>query len=305
MQGGSALLMTTKPCFKLEIFLPAEMDKSNSSEKSPPEFAQPLSQLFHADSPAGRWVHKNSSVLSRTYGQWSEAYGGRGGFGASTAQFLAVWLYTQFNNNPSMQEAINDEVKNPRSSWIQAMLKDYWSCSWTGLGQRPSGADLVSQFYGGLLYFNSEEQVAKKRVWPWEQLDIYLVSTGSKLATHQHLMDLQPKSFDDLKVIFSKAEQAFDLKNSLIWLEEVQKFSNKLQSMGLTSEKSVELIRILNQSGLFLVAKACGAMGADVIFCVIDKKNRSPAEQCLTSLGLLFWRNLSDLSEGTFVEARI
>ncbi len=305
MQGGSALLMTTNPYFKLEIFLPSQADESKPSEQSLPEFAQPLSQLFHADSPAGRWIQNNRSELGRTYGQWSEAYGGRGGFGASTAQFLAVWLWTQFKSDPSLQEAIRREVKSPRSPWIQALLKDYWSCSWTGLGQRPSGADLVSQLYGGLLIFNSEEQSAKRLTWPWVHLDIYLISTGSKLPTHQHLMDLQTKSFDDLKVIFLKAQQAFNQKHSLNWSEEVLQFSNKLESMGLTSEKSIELIRMLNQSGLFLVSKACGAMGADVIFCVVDKKNRSLAEEHLTSLGLLFWRNLSDLSEGTFVEARI
>lgn len=68
LQGESALILTTKPCFELD---------GTKADKHP----------FHQDSPAGRLLQNKDFR-----GTWKDPYLGLGGLGASSAEFLACYL---------------------------------------------------------------------------------------------------------------------------------------------------------------------------------------------------------------------
>jgi len=68
LQGESALILTTKPCFELDC---------TKADKHP----------FHQDSPAGRLLQNRDFC-----GTWKDPYFSLGGLGASSAEFLACYL---------------------------------------------------------------------------------------------------------------------------------------------------------------------------------------------------------------------
>lgn len=68
LQGESALILTTKPCFELDC---------TGVDTHP----------FHKDSPAGRLLQNKNC-----WGTWKDPYAGLGGLGASSAEFLACYL---------------------------------------------------------------------------------------------------------------------------------------------------------------------------------------------------------------------
>lgn len=68
LAGESAILLTTQPCFELEI----------STSHAP---------CFHKDSPAGRLLEGQNLSFS-----WKDPYQGAGGMGASSAQFLGCFM---------------------------------------------------------------------------------------------------------------------------------------------------------------------------------------------------------------------
>src|SRR5262245_43666850 len=70
--GSSAIVLTTSPCFELSLVNSATI------------------QNIHSDSPAGRWW--TSQRMTEQGLIWYDPYQEKGGLGASSAQFLAVYL---------------------------------------------------------------------------------------------------------------------------------------------------------------------------------------------------------------------
>ena len=77
LDEGVGLLCCTKPQFKLIV----KKDFSG-------EFLG-----VHPDSPAGLWVRQNQWILKDFHLEFRDPHLGRGGFGASTAQFLLVYIF--------------------------------------------------------------------------------------------------------------------------------------------------------------------------------------------------------------------
>jgi mevalonate kinase len=314
LQGGAALIMTTAPNFELQIYDLAS--KSMNSQPVNSQFMNSQSQnfdsVFHPKSPAGKWIQKNPNDFKNHKLVWNEAYEGRGGFGASTAQFLAVWLWSKARklapgieelklSKVHLQNLILNWKKQSPKEFNAEILNDYWDCSWSGEGTRPSGADLIAQFHGGIVYFDSLEQTTSKAQWPWPEADVFLISTGFKLPTHEHLTDLKDQNFEILQTVFEKSKSSFlkaDLKS---FSDQVNEYVKILDSMDLSFQPSRDLQSKLLRTDLFQLVKGCGAMGVDVLFAVADHKNKNKIEELLKSEGLTYWRTLDDLSEGAQV----
>jgi mevalonate kinase len=235
---ASAFLLTTAPCFELTL----------TTQKKP--------SGIHPESPAGLWwQHQNlgQSLL------WSDPYAGRGGLGASSAQFLASYLASCFVNN-TMPD-------------LKQMLKAYYESSWAGKGLRPSGYDVIAQSQHGCVYINLQHNIMKSYDWPFHDLSFFLIHTGVKLATHHHLQDTAlPDQINYLSLLVDEAKQAFEHTDSQRLIRTINSYHQKLAELNLVAEHSLKLISEFKKDPEILAIKGCGALGADVLLLITSTR---------------------------------
>ncbi len=215
---------------------------------------------FHEKSPAGRLRQK----LKHTDVGFSvlDPHDGRGGFGRSTAEYLAVYLYdTQVNQGGGDQSL---SILNN----LQDFVPQYQG--YAGGEYKPSGADLVAQVCGGLCWYDGMNFVAEKLAWPFPGYDIFIFHTGKKLATHEHLKDLKSKDLRSLIPILLAARTSFDQQNLKVFCESLNYYYDILDEMGLSNKTVKESVNQLRQHPAVLAAKGCGAMGMDTVIIVAE-----------------------------------
>ncbi|AWN74821.1 hypothetical protein LEAN103870_15355 [Legionella anisa] len=233
---ASALLLMTAPCFELTL---------TTQEK--------LAGI-HPESPAGLWW------LQQNLGQgllWHDPYAGRGGLGASSAQFLASYLAGCF---------INDTAPD-----LNKMLGAYYESSWYGKGLRPSGYDVIAQSQQGCVYINKQQKKIKSYDWPFQDLSFFLIHTGVKLATHHHLQDSTlplPDQIDYLSFLVDEAKQAFEQNDSKKLITVINSYHQKLTELNLVAEHSLKFISEFKKYPEIVAIKGCGALGADVLLLI-------------------------------------
>ena len=139
---------------------------------------------IHPDSPAGRLLSfaKGQGISFEQSIEFSDPYGGKGGFGASTAQFVTVYCLLA-------------EKAGLKRGW-----KNVWELYREVLKSErvpPSGADLVAQCQGGTSLFSF---AGSPEMPVWEGLSLadsnLLVfsatdQSGRKVPTHDHLKSLE------------------------------------------------------------------------------------------------------------------
>ncbi|KTD72808.1 hypothetical protein [Legionella tucsonensis] len=231
---ASALLLITAPCFELTL---------TTQEK--------LAEI-HPESPAGLWWLQQNSKQGLL---WHDPYAGRGGLGASSAQFLASYLAGCFINNTTPD--------------LNKMLSAYYESSWFGKGLRPSGYDIIAQSQQGCVYINKQQKMIKSYIWPFQDLSFFLIHTGMKLATHHHLLDSTlPDQIDYLSFLVDEAKQAFEQIDSQKLITAINSYHQKLTELNLVAEHSLKFISEFKKYPEILAIKGCGALGADVLLLV-------------------------------------
>lgn len=246
LHGGPTLVALTQPKFEM------------IAKKGTGQFG-----AIHADSPAGKFIASYRDYFMQFDLEFKDPYQGKGGFGASTAQFLAVyslWLYKEVHHHD--MEKLFD---------IKHLLETYNKVAWNGQGFAPSGADLVGQLKGSLTFFEKKSGLLSVASWPFADLEFYLVHTGNKVATHEHLRSLQAFDSAGLEASFTMAKTSFELANSEQFLEAVNQYAANLQALGFTCEPTLELLNEIRKLPGIKAVKGCGALGADVLFAVIAK----------------------------------
>ncbi|MGL5741831.1 MAG: hypothetical protein ACRCXC_04425 [Legionella sp.] len=238
--GASAIVLTTSPCFELTLSPPAGLTG------------------IHPDSPAGRWwqqqLHAHKEGLT-----WHDPYAGRGGLGASSAQFLGSYLARCFL-----------EHKTP---YLNHMLDAYYQSSWMGKGLKPSGYDVIAQAQQGCVYINKQKELIKSYAWPFEDVSFFLIHTGVKLATHHHLQDTSmPDRLDFLSSLVDEAEHAFEKVDSKKLIAVINAYNQELTHLNLVAEHSLALINQFKEYPKLLAIKGCGALGADVLLLITSSK---------------------------------
>ncbi|WP_413570290.1 hypothetical protein ACLWBD_07165 [Bdellovibrio sp. HCB117] len=249
LQEGPTLVLLSQPCFELE----AHKGSGNLGS-------------IHPESPAGLFIRKHQDYFSQFDLGFKDPYAGKGGFGASTAQFLgvyALWLY---------KEAPQQDMEKLLD--FKHLLEAYYEVAWNGEGQRPSGADLVGQLKGALTFFEKRKGLISVKSWPFEDLELHLLHTGNKVATHEHLKNL--KSFDasSLEKSFAMIRESFDTQDSSIFVSGINAYADSLKSLGFTCNETLSLLNDIKQISGVVAAKGCGALGADVVL-VVTRKNES------------------------------
>jgi mevalonate kinase len=229
---ASALILTTAPCFELTT--------------------TPQEQLsgIHPESPAGIWWQEQN--CSKNGLSWYDPYSGRGGLGASSAQFLASYLAS------CAIKSIEPEL-NP-------MLSAYYNSSWTGKGLKPSGYDVIAQSQQGCVYINKQKKIVTSFNWPFHNLSFFLIHTGIKIATHHHLQDAKlPAHIDYLSSLVDEAKYAFEKLDAQKFITSINNYHKKLTELNLVAEHSLKLIQQFKDYPEILAIKGCGALGADVL----------------------------------------
>lgn len=244
--GGPSLVLTTNPSF--EIFF-----RQGTGDHP-----------FHPESPAGLFIKSQPLFFQH----WDIGFGDpykSGGFGASTAQFIAVNLFFKFESTFAADKSFFLKAED-----ILAVWDDYQKL-FESQNNRPSGADLVAQMGGGLVEFTGRELNVLE--WPFGDKDILLFKTNNKIPTHEHLKNWSADKdlVAHLKAISRKGSQALKTSSWDGWQQAQKEFSSALEAANLIHPDTQLLLDQISQIQGVLGARGCGALGADVIAVTIDK----------------------------------
>lgn len=263
--GAPAMVVTTSPCFEVSL--------SN----------HPECHGIHPASPAGRWWAMRGHVQFGL--TWHDPYGGRGGLGASSAQFMGAYLASHHLNNEPLDS----------SDLFDAYLK----CAWQGEGMPPSGYDLIAQSLSGCVYIDKQQSAYQVFSWPFKDVAFLLLHTGQKLATHDHLKTMsfsEPKT--DLIALVQQAKNAFDTADAQGFINAINAYHAALTSMNLVAKHSQQYIASFKTNNDVLAVKGCGAMGADVLLLLVPQEKKERVQHQLSMEGWSVMATSADIYNG-------
>lgn len=216
-----------------------------------------FNETIHPESPAGMWYQKIQNHVGRVTLLLEDPFAGQGGFGASTAQFIALWLYAKALEKKTSLEMTPQLAID---CW-----RDYQSLF--GNSGRPSGADLINQMCGGVTAWNPQTNEVQKWKWPFADLQLHLFKTSHKVKTHEHLkqMDWSRIPREDLTEAIHSALKSFTEGNSHHFLRESAKYTETLLRAGLQAPEALALMNDISRDPNVLSVRGCGALGLDVM----------------------------------------
>lgn len=235
IEGHAALLLTTTPCFELEVTHQAGMDG------------------IHPDSPAGQlW---QAAKINEKGLQWRDPYQGKGGLGASSAQFIGCYKAIS---------ALENKTED-----LRELLELYDRYAFNGQGLKPSGYDIIAQYQHGCVYIDKKNDELDLFNWPFKEIGFLLAHTGKKLATHEHLQQSSlPKNLQRLAQLSQLAKKALLHTDSQQLLDAINQYHQQLLESNLVAEHSKTLINDLKNNSNILAIKGCGALGADILLII-------------------------------------
>lgn len=246
LAGLPALVAACGPRFKLTV--------GGSAERFAPE------------SPVGRlleWAGAPSLAMS-----FEDPHAGAGGFGASTAQFALAYFAL------ADARGWSDETRRWENVW-----KLYRELT----GQRPSGADLVSQWRGGVSIFDARERKAAD-VWPlfdWSGLLVFSAAhlPGRKIATHEHLATLAGGVGEGsalaarLEAIVAEGMRAIGDGSAPAFGRALESYADALAEAGLESEGARDDRQALSRLPGVLGCKGAGAGLSDAVIVLMQARS--------------------------------
>ncbi len=276
LSGGPTLVFASEPRFQMKV-------KPGTGQV----------EGIHPDSPAGLYI-KKSDYFQKFDLSFVEAYDGRGGFGASTAQFLAAYALNTWRDSAWLEPQQLIDYK--------FLLDCYFQVAWNGQGQRPSGADVIGQLKGSLTLFEKSLGRVSQLSWSFDDLDFVLVHTGNKVATHEHLKTLKPFENSFLRTAFSEIHRGLESGTSEVFVKGVNHYADALAQLQFTCAPSLDLLKKIKKIPGVVATKGCGALGADVLFVVAKKDAMSGVKAALAALNLNMQIDRSAMSHGLDVQ---
>lgn len=285
LAGCPALILNTKPRFELHVTEQASFSMQN----------------IEPQSPAGRFIQDNLASFQNYHLNFIDPHNKQGGFGASSAQFLLAYslyyaLQNQALNSSSLAQhfsTLNNPAKIQRSpfnldEFAIDLLTAYQQYAWNGVGISPSGADVISQLYGGITWLDKMNKKVCNITWPFPDLTIVLIRTGVKIATHEHLQQLSKIPQQSLASILNTAYQALIHTAEKTFLQTINNYSKTLQAHHLVANSTVKLLEVIISLPYVLAAKGCGALGADVILAITKSSDVASFQKWLSNEKLLY-----------------
>lgn len=268
LDGGLALLAQTSPRFEMSV-APGAGTGARARAGIP------------ANSPADRLLRRRGESLAAFDIEFRDPHAGAGGWGASTAQYLLTFA--------ALKGAEIDE---------RELLEEYRIDAWDGRGRPPSGADLVGQSRGGFTFFDRSKGTIATEPWPFADVDGFVIRTGEKLATHEHLAKLGAVDTSAMAAVMADVRASWEGANADGFAEAIREYGRVLQSQRLVAEPTLSLLHDLLWLDGVKAAKGCGAMGADVVFAVVAGSARRNFENWLADQGRQGFRLADRVSGG-------
>lgn len=268
LEGAPAVLLNTKPRFSFSI---TEGKGKND---------------FHPESPAGQWLNRHPEILESFSIEYQDPYEGKGGFGFSSAQFNLVYL---------LKETL--EGKTFEGSDLLKMWEAYRSLNFKN--QKPSGADVISQWLGGVCLFSFDPFETHSIRWPFPELDFFLIRTEIKLNTWEHLSSIKKENFTRLSLIVKKAIACMDQSDKEGFISALNEYTVELQKQGLVHQNTESFLDKMRGIKKVMTAKGCGAMGAEVVVVFFDPKDREEVRVSLKETNII--ANSNNLDSGVKV----
>ena len=273
LEGGPALILNTLPRFEFTL------QKTGRTQID----------IFHPKSPAGLWIRERAPLLEGWELSFLDPHKGRGGLGASSAQFLLSHCATTFLQISAAKAREGFDLK--------ALWNDY-----VVLAKSASGYDVLSQAVGQVAHVETNNWIVQGLSWPFANLHFVIVRTGSKTPTHQHLNEVKSEQYKGLADISREACQAFENKNEDQFIELSKNYTRALIERGLQSQKTLDCVADLEKALPLKLARGCGAMGADTLLIVFEQEYREKVIEVLKVKALEIVGESQDLAVGLETE---
>jgi mevalonate kinase len=271
LAGAPALILNTQPRFEL------------SARKVGLVSDQGLHGI-HSESPAGLWLRQREPLLEGWSLEFKDPHAGRGGFGASGAQFLLVHAFT------TLLQSGYDSAR--------FVAEDVWNDYQVLTKGSGSGADVLAQLAGSVARVELSPPSAEGEEWPYPEIGFVILRTGRKLATHDHLKSLDRAKLAPLKSLAEKAFETFDTEPSETFLSHVSRYAKALRELEVQSPSTIKMLIPFEEQEWCLVAKGCGAFGEDTALVFYPREARREVMQFCAQQGAEVAATESDLSSG-------
>ncbi len=212
-----------------------------------------------------------------------------GGFGKSTAEYLSVLI-------PALE---NRKSKTSLQESFPEIRKNYITDSEIS-GARVSGLDLAIQYFGSVTHFDSKLNKYKSTGWNFPTLEFFLIETGIKVKTHEHIQTLDLKKINHFPSVSDPLVDLYFKNNSDDFVRGLNEWTQFLISENLVHANSMDLRSKLLTNAEILSAKPCGAMGADVMLVLCHLEKASVVKHKISELGLSIKATSKDLAAGIF-----
>jgi hypothetical protein len=241
---------------------------SSSGATSGPSSA---TDAFHPASPAGRltkWAQERGIAVPRL--RFDDPHAGAGGFGASTAQFALLYLHIARESGAKL--GLKASALDARALYRELMRDEKL---------RPSGADLVAQWSGGVTGYDPATGAISDHYgdFDWRQLLIFSATgvAGRKTATHEHLERMAGRGFPSAQdeplmtqlgsIVRDVTGHPGDLARMGLAFG---RYADALHEAGLEIEATFEDRRALARIPGVLGAKGAGALQSDALLVLLD-----------------------------------
>jgi len=244
LRGGPAIVATTTPYFSATT---AGIESG-------------VAPSFHPESPAGRL----QSTIQSSAITFEDPYSGQGGFGASTAQFALSFALSQGKI---------DSWEKPYQIYRELTA---------GEAMPPSGADLIAQWCGGVVFWCPRQHELRKMssLFPWRNLLVFSAThqAGRKVVTHEHLDKIKQSGIlaenspflRNLESLTKQGGDAIESNQSRHFATVLNAYGDQLAQQGLELKQTSHDRDAFRAIRGVLAAKGAGAMQADSILVYVE-----------------------------------
>lgn len=343
LNGGNSLIVSTKPGFQVFFVEKPSLNSNLDGQSLINQLCKihGLNESFfdknflkNNQSPAEIFYQKNLKKFHAWDIYFYDGYDKKGGFGASTAQFLALFLFELLINNEFI--SVKNEMKNKLVSVaegtsnqsnldldllsnidLKELLFQYWDCQnnaesirteiESDLGKLfllPSGNDLLAQKFPGFNFIGkdlspnkfSELKIEQQNAkWPFADLGFFLAWTGNKIPTHQHLKDLQSFQSTLLNQIQHNIKESFSHGKQDDFIDNINLWFAELKKLNFVCDETLKLVEQSKKVPAIRAIKGCGALGSDVLFVLYSKSEADSVKNWLNLNSLEITYSLEDV----------
>ena len=218
------------------------------------------------NSPAGQWMKKNSNDFHGTQLDWFDSYEKKGGLGFSSAQFNILYAYSFI-----LREGSIDQIK-PQEIW-----RSYRNLQFEGF--LPSGADVITQWVGGVSVFEQDPLSVETLTSSLPDLHCLVLRTGVYFETHKYLKNFELSDVSNLKNISQQGVQAIKQRDETAFIEAVNDYRKALQAKNFITQQSQEILNKLINIKAIKACKGCGAMGAETLIVFYKKEDEEEVKK--------------------------